>query len=224
MLDWLTAPIASAASAVGNFLGQQSTNEANAERADQANAWSAAQYASRYQTMTNDLKAAGLNPMLAYSQSPGSAPTAQQVTFQNPMSAATQGYQSVRGTEASSTRDYASASQADASIKQIDATVDKIKEETKNIPIEGDRLKYAIQLLAEQAAKTAQEGETQTVIRRQLAATIQKLHAETKLLGFDISAVEKMDNFGREYRQYAPIIDLVKSIFLPRSGGITINK
>jgi len=224
MFDWLTAPIASAGAAAANFFGQQSTNQDNADIAAANNAWSAAQYASRYQTMTKDLQAAGLNPMLAYSQSPGSAPTAQQVQFQNPMSAATQGYQSVRGTEASSTRDYASASQAESSIKQIDATVDKIKEETKNIPTEGERLRFAIQLLAEQAAKTAQEGQTQTVIRKQLEATIGKLKAETQLLGFDISAVEKMDNFGREYRQYAPIIDLIKSIFLPRSGGITINK
>lgn len=224
MFDWLTAPVASAGAAALNFLGQQETNQDNRDIAASNNAWSAEQYAKRYQTMTSDLKSAGLNPMLAYSQSPGQAPTAQQVTFQNPMSAATQGYQSVRGTEASSTRDYASASQAEASIKQIDATVDKIKEETKNIPIEGDRLRYAIQLLAEQAAKTAQEGETQVSIRKQLAATVQKLHAESKLLGFDISATEKLDNFGREYKQYSPIIDLIKSIFQPRSGGITINK
>jgi len=220
ILDSITPGVASAGAAVLNYIGAQQTNDRAADQAAANNAWSAEQYAKRYQTMTADLQAAGLNPMLAYSQSPGSAPTAQQVQFQNPMSAATQGYQQV-----------SSAQQANAEVEktkhvneQIDATVDKIKEETKNIPVEGDRLRYAIQLLAEQAAKTAQEGETQVSIRKQLAATVQKLHAESKLLGFDISATEKLDNFGREYKQYSPIIDLIKSIFQPRSGGITINK
>lgn len=210
-----------AGAAVGaNIGGRMDTNEANADIAASNNAWSAQQYATRYQTQVKDLQAAGLNPMLAYSQSPGTAPTAQQVVFQNPFENASSDYQKV-----------ASAQQAEAHVEQmkhqnaqIDATIDKIKEETKNIPVEGDRLRYAIQLLAEQAAKTAQEGETQVFIRKQIAATVEKIYAERKLLGFDISATEKLDNFGREYKQYAPIVDLVKSIFLPRSGGITINK
>lgn len=42
----------------------------------QAQDFSAQQYASRYQTQVKDLKAAGLNPMLAYQQSPGSSPQA----------------------------------------------------------------------------------------------------------------------------------------------------
>jgi hypothetical protein len=74
------------------FLGAQSTNEANKDIAASNNEWSAFQYASRYQTMTEDMKKAGLNPMLAYSQSPGAAPSAQQVTFQNPMASATEAY------------------------------------------------------------------------------------------------------------------------------------
>lgn len=79
-------------SAALNFLGTQLTNQATADRADSSNEWSAAQYASRYQTMTKDLQAAGLNPMLAYSQSPGASPSAQQVQFQNPMASATEAY------------------------------------------------------------------------------------------------------------------------------------
>lgn len=203
---------AAAGSAVSGYLGTQSTNDANAERADAANAWSAAQYASRYQTMTKDMMAAGLNPMLAYSQSAGTAPTAQQVTFQNPVASASQAYQAVRGTEASATRDYASASQAEASVKQIDATVDKIKEETKNIPVEGDRLKYTIQLLAEQAAKTAQETQSQTITQKVLAQTVLKLKAETSLLNLDVDAAKLLDNLGRESKQLQPVVDVVRSL------------
>lgn len=76
-----------------NFLGSYMTNEANKDIAESNNQWSAEQYAKRYQTQTADMRAAGLNPMLAYGQSPGSSPTAQQVTFQNPVASATEGYQ-----------------------------------------------------------------------------------------------------------------------------------
>lgn len=78
--------------AVAGFAGATLTNFMNKDIASSNNEWSAAQYASRYQTQVDDLKKAGLNPMLAYGQSPGSSPTAQQVQFQNPTSSAAEAY------------------------------------------------------------------------------------------------------------------------------------
>jgi hypothetical protein len=79
-------------SAFLGYKGTQDTNETNLDIARSNNAWSAEQYAKRYQTQTSDIMKAGLNPMLAYSQSPGTAPSAQQVSFQNPMSSAIDAY------------------------------------------------------------------------------------------------------------------------------------
>jgi len=203
---------AAAGAAISGYLGTQSTNDANAERADAANAWSAEQYAKRYQTMTGDLKLAGLNPMLAYSQSPGSAPTAQQVTFQNPASNAAQAYSSIRGSEAQASQAETSAFSAANQAKQIDATVDKIKEEIKNIPIEGDRLKFAIQLLAEQAALTAQKTQSETITQKVLTQTVLKLKNETSLLNLDLDAAKLLDNLGRESKQLQPVVDVIRSI------------
>jgi len=87
----MSAALFSAAGA--NLIGTMLTYEDNKDIAQSNNQWSAEQYAKRYQTQTADMKAAGLNPMLAYGQSPGSSPTAQQVTFQNPVASATEGYQ-----------------------------------------------------------------------------------------------------------------------------------
>lgn len=56
--------------------GQQKTNQTSIDLANQANAFSAQQYATRYQTTVKDLEAAGLNPMLAYGQGAGSPPSA----------------------------------------------------------------------------------------------------------------------------------------------------
>lgn len=55
--------------------GQALENEWAKDRQAQAQAFSAEQYAKRYQTATADMKAAGINPMMMSSQGPGSAPT-----------------------------------------------------------------------------------------------------------------------------------------------------
>lgn len=59
-----------------DIFGGQQTNQTSKDLANQANAFSAQQYATRYQTTVKDLEAAGLNPMLAYGQGAGSPPSA----------------------------------------------------------------------------------------------------------------------------------------------------
>jgi len=59
-----------------NIFGGEQRNQANRNAADSANAFSAQQFATRYQTTVKDLEAAGLNPMLAYGQGGGSPPSA----------------------------------------------------------------------------------------------------------------------------------------------------
>jgi hypothetical protein len=198
------------------------TNAANLEIAQMNNAWSAEQYAKRYQTMTADLTKAGLNPMLAYSQSPGSAPSAQQVVFQNPMgggspiSSAVNAYNQTRGTSAQSSHHEASAEKAKHEVDQVDALTNKIKEETKNVPDQGKQIRQTVQMLADQAALMAQQGESQAKQRQVMSATIQKLNSETDLLKLDAAAAAKFDNLGREAKQYAPIVDLIKEIVRSR--------
>lgn len=51
-----------------DFFGQKNLQ-------NDAQAFSAEQYAKRYQTQVADMKAAGLNPMLSYGQSPGASPS-----------------------------------------------------------------------------------------------------------------------------------------------------
>jgi len=194
------------------FLGQRSTNEANADRADSANAWSAAQYGSRYQTMVKDLESAGLNPMLAYSQSPGSAPSAQQVTFQNPVSAATQSAQQV----GSASQASAEVEKTKSVIKQVEANVDQIIEQTKKIPVEVQQIKFVIQKLAEEAANIAQDTQNKTVLRTSMLAGIEKIRSETKLLDNQVEVEDALNNFGRMSKEAAPmakfLLDLFRSV------------
>ena len=100
-------------SAGANLIGGVLTNNANTDIANSANqasqaiaaqnnSFNAQQYATRYQTTVKDLEAAGLNPMLAYSQGAGSPIAGQQANVnvpaprQNVLSSASEGYLNAR--------------------------------------------------------------------------------------------------------------------------------
>ena len=214
-----------------SYIGGSERNESQQNIAQQANAFSAQQFASRYQTTVTDMQKAGLNPMLAYSQGGGSPPTGQQANIQDPITPAVQSYQAQRMNSAQTAnveadtenkkaqadliagqaaQAWASASQAGANTTLIQENTKKIIEETRNVPIEGQRLKYMIQLLSEQAALAAQQGETQVQQRAQIAATVKKLKSETTLLDLDVEAAKQLDNIGRTSRQLQPIIEMIK--------------
>jgi len=196
-------------SAALNYVGAQETNDANAARADAANAWSANQYANRYQTMVKDLEAAGLNPMLAYSQSPGSAPSAQQVTFQNPMSAATQGYGQV-----------ASAQQGMSEIERnkhlneyTDQQVVNLKEEFKNIPLKGNEINAFVAKLEQERQLLLQKKLTEIEVGNHFRKLIDKVGKETDLLSNQVEVERSLNNIGRYSKELGPMAQLLLNIF-----------
>lgn len=188
--------------------GGLDTNAANADRADAANAWSASQYANRWQTTAADMKAAGFNPMLAYSQGVGNAPTAQTIQFQNPVSSASQSLSQYAGAEQS----FASASQAEAQVKLIESNVDKVKEEIKNIPLEGRRLERTSALLAEQLNVAFQETQSKIQSIKVMQETVKKLRAETTLFDNQVAVEQSLSSLGRTSKELAPAASILLDI------------
>lgn len=198
------------------------------ERQEDAQQFSAQQFATRYQTTVNDMKAAGLNPMLAYGQGGGNAPTSTaasapggadlgMVHLQSKMNSAQVANVEADTENKKASADliagqaaaaWASANQSTASVKQIDATVDKIREEIKNIPSEGQRIRQATQMLTQQSTLMAQQGATEQERQIVYRATAAKLRAEGLIAEADYQAIVKTGGIGRVAREVKPISDM----------------
>ena len=121
----------------GSLLGGFLNNQAASSRQEDAQAFSAQQYATRYQTTVKDMQAAGLNPMLAYSQGAGTAPSSS--------AAGSSGYGDIGSTVNQSRI-------ASAQVANVTADTENKKAQTANIDAD-TALKRAQTFLA-----TAQEG------------------------------------------------------------------
>jgi len=232
--------VAGGLSAAASFFGGERRNAAQADQAASANAFSAQQFATRYQTTVKDMQAAGLSPMLAYSQGGGAPPSGQQAAMSDTITPAVDAGRSaymakaqsdvlraqVENVEADTVAKRATAgliqaqtgatgASADQSRSQValnEANFAKIVAETKNVPKEGDRLDQTVEMLASQANLMREQGLTQGAIRASTAATIQKLIRETSLLDLDISAANALDNLGRSSKQLEPIVSIIRSL------------
>lgn len=233
----------------GALIGAQigggiSANESRADVAAQANAFSASQYASRYQTQVKDMEAAGLNPMLAYMQSPGSSPTGQQYQVSNPYEGLGQTYSSAynvertgRNIEAETELKGTQAKLNEAQIEQVNESVKKISAEIRNLDTDNDRLKALIDNLREERQNLIKQNWNLTEQGNMLRATVEKLTAEVPYLNsksflnyaneelskveaslkrLDLSSAQKFDNFGRDAAQLRPILDVLKALVRPR--------
>lgn len=202
------AIIATAASAYGAYR----QNKAAEEAANRQMEFQQEMSDTSYQRQVADLKAAGINPMLVSKLGGASSPAGAMPQFTNVGSAGVQGFREA----AAGLSSAAQAEQLDAQTgltkaqeKQVEAATDKIRAEIENIPLEGNRLKQLIFVMSEQEALYRSQGYEALERIRMHQQTIKKLLEETKVIGAEASAIDSLNNLGREYGQLKPLIDTV---------------
>jgi hypothetical protein len=187
-----------------SFLGGERRNDSQVQAANAQMEFQREMSGSAYQRAVADMKAAGINPMLAAKQGGASTPMGAMPQIQDTLTPAVQsGVSAYQGTS--------SANLAQEQELVAEATVDKIIEEIKNVPIEGERLRRAANLLYMQANLASQQQLTETQRYDNVKAATAKLLQETDLIELDVEAARTLDNIGREAKQLQPIIEIMKS-------------
>lgn len=224
-----------------NIGGGIDRNNAAASSAEQAQQFSADQYASRYQTQVKDMQAAGLNPMLSYMQAPGSSP--QGVTYQptNPFERAASDYSSAynvqrmgENIEADTEEKGSRIRLNEAQVEQVEKATDKIGQEITNLTTDNDRIKALIDNLREEKQNLMKTGWNLTDQGNVLRATVSKLREEVpwlrsdaalkemniqlinierQLRGLDLESAKKFDNLGRDVAQARPLLEMAIEVF-----------
>ncbi|AXH76109.1 MAG: DNA pilot protein [Microviridae sp.] len=158
--DWSKAigGIANAGTALLSYAGQDATNQANAQMAQKQMDFQASQTGSSYQRGVADMKAAGLNPMLAYSQGGSSSGGGASAVMGNAGQAAiSSGFQ---------------AAMNRAQLQQMEYQND-------NLVTTNDNVAKDTALKEAQILQTAQGTATSAASAKQIEAATQKLVADT---------------------------------------------
>jgi len=214
--------------AVGGFLESsykdKQAADFNSAEAAKTRAWQTDMAGTTYQRTMEDMRKAGLNPMLAYSQGGSSVPTGPVASYPGAVGAA---YEQSSAAQAQA---GASQMQANTAASIGSATIEKIKADVLNTNTDTDRLKAITENLRVEYQNLVKDGYNKTEIGNHLRAQIDKISAEIPqihsqsmlntataalreveaVLGkYDIDAASQMGNIGREAGQLQPILQLL---------------
>ena len=204
-------------------------------RQEDQQAFNAEQYAKRYQVQTEDMKKAGINPMLSVSQGAGAAPSSGIASPGSNFTQAALSSAQMENLKANTRKTNAEATitedvgldQAKATLNQTlqqtgltAAQIQKVNAETENaiaqlqnIKDENLKIKRAAELLYQQANLASQQQLSETQKYDVLKAQAKLIVAQTGLANLDIQAANALDNLGRTSQQLKPIVDILR-VFL----------
>lgn len=221
-------------SAVGSLVGTSMTNQANSDRAAEANRFSAEQYANRYQTTVKDLMAAGLNPMLAYSQGPGTSPTGQQAApAQNMLGNAIDTYNKNRTTTSAIQLQQEQVNQAkstthlnNANSAKAEAEAEVAKEQANLLKLQQPKTQAETKTSEELGKMYIQQAGASAAQAKQAMQMVEKIAQENQNLKQDLIRIQQANDQNAPESQIAkkyPTFYYIFHSLMPSLSGSVPN-